>query len=108
MISNAVIDCIHSRRSTRRFQDRQIEKEQLEALLDAAIWAPSGGNNQSWLFTAIQNKSILAKINGLLREGFEHWIPDDDYPGKQRSQGVRAKRRRPLFPPCPNAHHCIQ
>jgi nitroreductase len=97
MISNAVIDCIHSRRSTRRFQERQIEKEQLEALLDAAIWAPSGGNNQSWLFTAIQNKDILAKINGLLREGFQHWIPDDDYPGKQGARAYAQKEDAHFF-----------
>ncbi|MGB7566443.1 MAG: nitroreductase family protein [Chitinivibrionales bacterium] len=91
MIHNAVIDCIHARRSTRHFQDRPIETEHLEALLDAAIWAPSGGNNQSWLFTAILNKDVLAKINGLLREGFKRWTPDDDYPSKL---GVKAYAQR--------------
>lgn len=91
MIRNEVLDCIHARRSTRQFQEKQIEDEDLEALLDAAVWAPSGGNSQSWLFTAIQNKDILAKINGLLREGFEQWIPDDDYPGKL---GVKAYAQR--------------
>jgi nitroreductase len=35
--------------------------KQLDILLDAAIWAPSGGNNQSWLFTAIQNKDVLIR-----------------------------------------------
>src|SRR5665647_1474226 len=82
MIRNEVLDCIRARRSTRHFQERQIEEEYLETLLEAAIWAPNGGNNQSWLFTAIQNKDILSKINELLREGFQHWTPDDDYPGK--------------------------
>lgn len=82
MIQNEVLDCIRARRSTRKFKDTQIEDQHLEALLEAAIWAPSGGNNQSWLFTAIQNKENLAKINELVREGFQHWIPDDDYPGK--------------------------
>jgi len=91
MIRNEVLDCIHARRSTRQFQEKQVEQEYLEAVLDAAMWAPSGGNNQSWLFTAIQNKDILAKINGLLREGFQHWIPDDDYPGKL---GVKAHAQR--------------
>ncbi len=91
MIHNAVIDCIHARRSTRQFQERQIGAEQLKALLDAAIWAPSGGNNQSWLFTAVQNKDIIAKINRLLREGFQHWTPDDNYPGKL---GVKAYAQR--------------
>jgi nitroreductase len=82
MIHNEVLDCIRARRSTRQFQEWQIESEDLKALLEAAIWAPSGGNNQSWLFTAIQNKDILLKINQLVRQGFGHWIPDDDYPGK--------------------------
>jgi nitroreductase len=85
--SNEVLDCIHARRSTRKFLERQIETEQLEALLDAAAWAPSGGNNQSWLFTAIQKEDVLAKVNELLREGFQRWTPDDDYPGKL---GVKA------------------
>ncbi|MBC3887399.1 nitroreductase [Acetobacterium paludosum] len=83
-ISNEILTCIHERRSTRRFTDQQVSTDQLEAILDAAIWAPSGGNNQSWLFTAIRKKDILLHLNGLVREGFQHWIPDDDYPGKLR------------------------
>ena len=82
MIDHTVLDCIHARRSTRRFQERQIEDKQLDTLLDAAIWAPSGSNSQSWLFTAIQNKTILGKLNELVKEGFQRWVPDDDYPGK--------------------------
>jgi len=81
-LNNEVLECIHARRSVRRFTDAQISPEQLEALLDAAIWAPSGGNSQSWLFTAIQSKGVLLHLNELVREGFQHWIPDDDYPGK--------------------------
>lgn len=82
MLHNEIIDCILTRRSTRNFKEEQIDSEQLETLLETAIWAPSGGNNQSWLFTAIQNKTLLSKLNQLVIEGFQHWIPDDDYPGK--------------------------
>src|SRR5690606_17288897 len=85
---NAVIECIHARRSTRSYTDQQITPEQLDALLDAAIWAPSGGNNQTWLFTAIQNKSVLLRINELVREGFKVWVPDDDYPGKHHAKVI--------------------
>lgn len=91
MIQNEVLDAIHARRSTRSFTSRQIEPEQLETLLDAAVWAPSGGNNQSWLFTAIQNDELLLKLNGLVREGFQHWVPDDDYPGKQGAKAASQK-----------------
>lgn len=81
-LNNEVLNCIHERRSTRRFTEQQISSEQLDALLDAAIWAPSGGNNQSWLFTAIQKKNALLHLNELVCEAFQHWVPDDDYPSK--------------------------
>ena len=81
-IDNEVIHAIRNRRSTRRYNDEQISPEQLDALLEAAIWAPSGGNNQSWLFTAIQRREVLEELNTLVRNGFQRWIPDDDYPGK--------------------------
>jgi nitroreductase len=91
MIRNEVLDAIRARRSTRNFTEQQVEPEQLETLLDAAIWAPSGGNNQSWLFTAIQNKEALLKLNKLVREGFQHWVPDDDYPGKLGAKDASQK-----------------
>jgi nitroreductase len=62
--------------------DKQISAEQLEALLDAATWAPSGSNSQSWLFTAIQKEDVLLGLNEVVKEAFQHWIPDDDYPAK--------------------------
>lgn len=93
-ISNEVLTCIVERRSTRKFTEEQISPEQLDALLTAAVWAPSGGNNQSWLFTAIQNRDVLLKLNALTREGFNHWIPDDDYPGKQ---GMKAAVQRETY-----------
>lgn len=87
MIHNEVLDCIRSRRSTRQFKEEQIKEEELEALLEAAVWAPSGSNSQSWLFTTVQNQETLAKLNRLVKEGFQRWVPDDDYPGKL---GVKA------------------
>ncbi len=69
-LTNPIIDCIHKRRSTRKFTSEQITAEQLDVLLDAAVWAPSGSNNQSWLFTAIQNNDVLLRLNEIVREAF--------------------------------------
>ena len=79
MVTNAVLEAIHARRSIRKFENHPLVGEQLAVLLDAATWAPSGSNNQSWLFTAIHNKDTLTRLNNLVREGFQRWIPDDDY-----------------------------
>ncbi len=91
LIQNEVLDCILARRSTRNYQERQIEALHLDTILNAAIWAPSGGNNQTWLFTAIQKQEILKKLNELVKEGFQHWIPDDDYPGKLGAKAASEK-----------------
>ena len=83
MIENEVLKCILERRSTRQFIDQQISHEQLDTILEAAIWAPSGGNNQTWLFTAIQNVEALQHLSVLVRDAFRVWEPDDDYASKR-------------------------
>jgi nitroreductase len=89
-----IMDIIRSRRSTRSFEERPVPRKDIDLLLEAAIWAPSGSNSQSWLFTAIQNREILLKLNGLVRQGFLLWTPDDDYPAKQ---GAKAGAQREGF-----------
>lgn len=79
-MSNPIIEAIKNRRSTRQFTDEQITEEQMDTLLESAIWAPSGSNSQSWLFTAVQNKEVLMKLNE--REGLQTWTPKDDYISK--------------------------
>jgi nitroreductase len=100
-INNEILNCIHKRRSTRRFTDKQISSEQLDALLDAAIWAPSGSNSQSWLFTAIQKKDVLLHLNELVREAFQHWVPDDNYPAKLAIKKMSQKESFNFFHQAP-------
>jgi nitroreductase len=90
-MENEVLRAIRERRSTRKFEERQIAPELLDVLLEAAIWAPSGSNSQSWKFTAIQKPEILRKINEIVREGFlNRYEPDDDYPGKKFAKNAAA------------------
>nr|WP_287848892.1 nitroreductase family protein [Methanothrix sp.] len=35
----------------RSYLDRPVPKEVIDGLLDAAVWAPSGMNEQPWRFT---------------------------------------------------------
>jgi nitroreductase len=52
-----VLEAIKRRRSIRQFTDEPIGKDALETLLDAARWAPSGGNEQRWRFVVITSPS---------------------------------------------------
>ena len=65
---NQVLSVISSRRSHRAYLDTQLTKEQLDAILAAALQAPSGLNNQPWHFSVVQNQELLSEINEACRE----------------------------------------
>ena len=65
-----MLDFIKSRRSTRRYLPRPVEEEKLLALLDAGCHAPSGGNNQSWHFMVIEDKTVLSDLCALAEKAF--------------------------------------
>ena len=57
-----MLNVIKSRRSTRHFLDKSIPTEVLYSLLESARWAPSGGNNQPWVFVVVQKQVSIQKI----------------------------------------------
>lgn len=52
---NEVLSAIHARRSTRAFTNQQISRADLETILEAGQWAPTGRGKQLWHFSAIHN-----------------------------------------------------
>ncbi len=59
-------DCIAGRRSIRSFTPDPVPFETLERLiLDAAIWAPTAGNAQTWRFVVITDPSLLQKVKSV-------------------------------------------
>ena len=65
---NKVLENILTRRSIRSFKDEQIKDEDLEMILKAGTYAPSGMNRQSWKFTALQNKEKIQELAKVIRE----------------------------------------
>ncbi|KKH47405.1 nitroreductase [Methanosarcina sp. 1.H.A.2.2] len=58
-----VIDTILNRRSVREFTDRPISKEEINTILNAGRWAPSGLNNQPWRFIVVRNPETIHKLS---------------------------------------------
>jgi coenzyme F420-0:L-glutamate ligase / coenzyme F420-1:gamma-L-glutamate ligase len=62
---------VKGRRSVRRYQDRPIEPEIVEGLLDAGVWAPSAHNRQPWRFAVLTDndakQTLASKMGELLR-----------------------------------------
>lgn len=49
------LDAILGRRSCRNFKNQPIEKEKINIMLEAAIYAPSPANKQPWDFIVVNN-----------------------------------------------------
>lgn len=58
-----VMNNIYTRVSIRKYQDRPVEKEKIEAILRAAMQAPSAANQQPWEFYVVTNKEKLEALS---------------------------------------------
>ena len=56
------MNSIYSRVSIRKFQDRPVEKEKTEAILRAAMQAPSAANQQPWEFYVVTNREKIREL----------------------------------------------
>ena len=65
----AFMDLAKSRYSVRKFSDKPIEKEKLDAILEAGRIAPTGHNYQPYRVYVLQSAEALEKIRGLTRCG---------------------------------------
>lgn len=54
---------IFHRVSIRKYQDKPVEKEKTEAILRAAMQAPSAGNQQPWEFYVVTRKDLLESLS---------------------------------------------
>ena len=56
------LDCIHERRSIRKFTDEPVSHEVLEQIVEAASYSPSWKNTQVVRYIAIESKALKDKI----------------------------------------------
>ena len=57
-----VIDAISQRRSIRAYEDRPVEEEKLQAVLEAGRLAPSANNMQEWRYVIIREQKIRNEL----------------------------------------------
>ena len=64
---NEVINNIMARRSVRKYLDKPVEHEKLEAVALAGINAPSAMNRQNWAVRIIEDQKLMADVKGQTR-----------------------------------------
>ena len=74
------LDAIAARRSIRKFKSDPLPDEVLQAILTAAIQAPSGKNKQPWRFVVVKGDKV-AEMVCIMREGIAKAKAKGDNPG---------------------------
>jgi len=62
MKSSELLNLIKTRRSIRAFKKSRLNKKQIDMILEAGRWAPSGWNSQPWKFIVIQDSNKINEI----------------------------------------------
>jgi len=60
-----LLELMKYRRSIRKYEDRQIEKDDLNKIIEAGLFAPNAGGGQRCLMVAVHNKDTVEKIGRL-------------------------------------------
>lgn len=90
-----LLDAMHGRRSIRAYLSRPVEREVIEAVLEAARWAPSGVNTQPW-DVAVVTGATKARIAGNIlaaRAAGEAERPDYRYYPAEWHEPYKSRRR---------------
>jgi nitroreductase len=67
-----VIEALEQRKSTRAFLSKEVEREKINTILDAARHAPSGTNTQPWQVAVVTGEAkinLQSKIEAAFRSG---------------------------------------
>jgi len=72
------------RQSVRKFKADPVPEEHLKAILDAARYAPTSGNQQPWKFLVIREKATIAKLKAAVLKRVEPRL--QQYPEGERAQ----------------------
>jgi len=75
-----ITELIRNRRTIypEQFSSRIIQKEQVEMLLNNAIWAPTHGNTQPWRFTVFHSDDSRENLADFLSSLYLKIIPKED------------------------------
>jgi nitroreductase len=82
-ISMSVIDAINTRSSVREYSAAPVSGAEVDALLRAAVRAPTAMHGEPWVFVVIQDRALLRKIDEAVKSGVlakalaVHMLPAD-------------------------------
>jgi len=71
---NDVFEIIHTTRAMRRLKSDPVPDDLVVQILEAAVCAPSGGNNQNWGFIVCTDTEIKQQVQRYYKKAFDEYV----------------------------------
>ncbi len=86
-----LMDIIKARHSIRKYTDKQIDRADLDKILEAGNYAPNAGGGQRSMMVAIHNKELTTKLGKMNMEGFDRSKLAGNYVSKEQPSVIDNK-----------------
>jgi nitroreductase len=70
-------EAIYGRRSTREYSAEAVDEPTIRRLIDAAIHAPGGSNQQPWTFAVVRDQALLDQVSQASKAHYLAILPTD-------------------------------
>ncbi len=94
-----VLDTIHGRRSVRRYLQKEVQDEAVEAVLEAARWAPSPHGRQPWRFAVVRKEETKERLADAMGEEWRANLEMDGQDAEVVEKRLIGSRNRLLDAP---------
>jgi nitroreductase len=93
---NDLLELMKTRRSIRRYQDRDVPDELLEKIMEAGRWAPSGDNGQPWRFIVVRDLETKKALSRIATEGSGRRFTAEYFTGRldERFEGLKDEKKK--------------
>src|SRR5438445_13260905 len=95
MAEIGLFEAMYTARAIRRLKPDPVPDEVITKILDAAIRAPSGSNNQNWVFVVVKDAERRKKIADIYRKGGQ--ILQALYQNRQPPSHMNEKQQQRLM-----------
>lgn len=68
--------CIKGRRSVRAYTNEPVSKEQIEEILEAGTWAPTGMHREPWKFIVIEDRELIKYVSEETKTAMQKIMPN--------------------------------
>lgn len=90
---------LRGRRSVRQYQQRPVEREQVEQILEAARWAPSPHGKQPWRFVVLTRQAVKERLADRMGSTWRQQLQMDGQSEEIVAIRMRKSRERILYAP---------